>query len=66
MSCNHKRRIVVVEGLWLRRKPSVVESDTVRVWRCEACGAIRLDQFNEFCYGQGVWSRPNRAGEVKP
>jgi len=31
----------------------------MRVLRCKTCGAIRVDSFNEFCFSQGVWSRPS-------
>jgi hypothetical protein len=63
MGCCHKRREVVAEGAWKRKKPTIVKTDTLRVSRCKTCGAIRVDSYNEFCFSKGVWSLPaNAAG----
>ena len=66
MGCSHKKREVVAEGSWNRKEPTVVKSDSLRVSRCKACGAIRVDSFNEFYFSQGTWSRPsNKQNEAQ-
>jgi hypothetical protein len=56
MGCNHRYRKELVRGSWPRPAGQAVRADTRIVLGCPACGALRIDSSNEFCYARGAWS----------
>jgi hypothetical protein len=57
MGCSHKKAVEIANGTWDRKRRSIITYDCVKVFRCESCGAIRLDQHNNIAYLQGAWSK---------
>ena len=60
MGCNHRKAHKALTWTWKRKdKNSIVKEDWIEIFLCPACGAIRFDKHNEFCYGKGTFSLPN-------
>ena len=59
MACNHKTTASIV-GVWPKKdKLHLASENCALVILCRACGAMRIDYFNDFIYQHGSWSAKN-------
>jgi hypothetical protein len=54
MGCSHKKSEVVAEGSWNRKGHGVVKTESLRVSKCQTCGAIRVDSYDDFFISEGI------------
>lgn len=59
MGCSHKKAVQIVECVYVRKKPTIVDDDRLILKWCPSCGAVSQDLVNIYCYSRGRWSAPD-------